>query len=303
MTPTREIPQTWRAAHVCKTADHAAGPACEGQSLVAAPYAGFSGTVSQALRPFPQYGTVTVDSATMDDPFGDYTYNALQAQVTKRTSSGLTVLASYSWSKNITNADSEYPTEAAWEGNDTSGALNTYNLKVEKALSQFDIPQRVVLAWTYDLPFGKGKKLANQGGVVNVLAGGWKIAAVQKYQRGTPLAVTSPGWTSGIFAGGEGATGSSSRPNIVPGVNPSGVGSSSKFVYGTKPSIQPSGFYAGAEFHLWRRAPRSRQHTRALQYKRGLQHRQGHPHVYRTGPNRLPRGVLRRVQPAPLHRL
>jgi hypothetical protein len=75
----------------------------------------------------------------MDDPFGDYTYHALQAQVTKRISSGLTVLASYSWSKNITNADSEYPTEAAWEGNDTSGALNTYNLKVEKALSQFDI--------------------------------------------------------------------------------------------------------------------------------------------------------------------
>ncbi len=169
-------------------ANQATSPACAGQSLVAAPYAGFSGTVSQALRPFPQYGTVTVDSATMDDPFGDYTYDAMQAQVTKRTSAGLTVLASYSWSKNITNADSEYPTEAAWEGNDTSGALNTYNLKVEKALSQFDIPQRVVLAWTYDLPFGKGKQFANQGGAVNVLAGGWKIAAVQKYQSGTPLA-------------------------------------------------------------------------------------------------------------------
>src|ERR1017187_6870928 len=77
-------------------------PACAGQSVVAAPYAGFTGTVSQALRPFPQYGTVSVDSATMDDPFGDYTYNAMQAQVTKRTSAGLTVLASYSWSKNLT---------------------------------------------------------------------------------------------------------------------------------------------------------------------------------------------------------
>ena len=176
-------------------ADQETSPACAGQPLVAAPYPGFSGSVSQALRPYPQYGTVTVDSATMDDPFGDYTYDAMQIQVTKRTSAGLTVLASYSWSKNITNADSEYPTEAAWEGNGTSGALNTYNLKVEKALSEFDIPQRVVLAWTYDLPFGKGKRFANQGGPVNVLAGGWKIAAVQKYQSGTPLSVTSPGWT------------------------------------------------------------------------------------------------------------
>ena len=199
-------------------ADQASNPACAGQPLVASPFAGFDGTVSQALRPYPQYGTVTVDSATMDSPFGDYTYHALQVQVTKRTTSGLAILANYSWSKNITNADSEYPSEAGWEGNGNAGALNTYNLKVEKALSSFDIPHRVVLAWTYDLPFGKGKKFANQGGPVNVLVGGWKIAAVQKYQSGTPLSVSSPGWTSGIFAGPQGATGNSyGRPNIVPG--------------------------------------------------------------------------------------
>jgi hypothetical protein len=227
-------------------ANQATSPACAGQSLVAAPYAGFSGTVSQALRPFPQYGTVSVDSATMDDPFGDYTYNALQVQVTKRTSSGLTVLASYSWSKNITNADSEYPTEAAWEGNGTSGALNTYNLKVEKALSQLDIPQRVVLAWTYDLPFGKGRQFANQGGVVNVLAGGWKIAAVQKYQSGTPLSVSSPGWTSGIFAGGEGATGSSSRPNIVSGQSFGAL--HGKYVWGTSRLLNQAAFTPAANF-------------------------------------------------------
>ena len=228
-------------------ADQETSPACAGQPLVAAPYPGFSGSVSQALRPYPQYGTVTVDSATMDDPFGDYTYDAMQIQVTKRTSAGLTVLASYSWSKNITNADSEYPTEAAWEGNGTSGALNTYNLKVEKALSEFDIPQRVVLAWTYDLPFGKGKRFANQGGPVNVLAGGWKIAAVQKYQSGTPLSVTSPGWTSGIFGGNEGATGSSSRPNAVPGVNPK-VSSNGKFVYGTSLRFNPAAFAPAPNF-------------------------------------------------------
>lgn len=224
----------------------ASDPACAGQTPVAAPYAGFSGTVSQALRPYPQYGTVTVDSATMDDPFGDYTYNAMQAQITKRTSAGLTILASYSWSKNITNADSEYPTEAGWEGNDNSGALNTYNLKAEKALSQFDIPQRVVLAWTYDLPFGKGKQFANKGGAVNELAGGWKIAAVQKYQSGTPLSVSSPGWTSGIFAGGEGATGSSSRPNIVPGQSVGAL--HGKYVWGHSRLLNQAAFTPAPNF-------------------------------------------------------
>jgi hypothetical protein len=232
----------------------ASSPACTGQAPVAEPYPGFNaawggnGTVAQALRPFPQYGTVSVDSATMDDPFGDYTYNALQVQVTKRTNSGLTILANYSWSKNLTNADSEYPSEAGWEGNGNAGALNTYNLRPEKALSSFDTPQRVVLAWTYDLPFGKGKKLANQGGVVNVLAGGWKIAAVQKYQNGTPLSVSSPGWTSGIFAGYQGATGSSTRPNIVPGVNPNGVSSNGKFVYGKSVRFNPAAFTPAPSF-------------------------------------------------------
>jgi hypothetical protein len=235
-------------------ANQATSPACAGHPLVTAPYAGFSGSVSQALRPFPQYGTVTVDSATMDDPFGDYTYDAMQVQVTKRTSAGLNILASYSWSKNITNADSEYPTEAAWEGNDTSGALNTYNLKPEKALSQFDIPQRVVLAWTYDLPFGKGKQFANQGGAVNEVVGGWKIAAVQKYQSGTPLSVSSPGWTSGIFAGDEGATGSSTRPNVVPGVSPNGT--SKNFVYGKSLRFNPAAFTPAPNF-TFGNAPRA----------------------------------------------
>jgi hypothetical protein len=232
-----------------------AGTPCAGQTPVASPYPGFSGTVSQALRPYPQYGTVTVDSATMDDPFGDYSYHALQAQVTKRTSAGLTILASYTWSKNITNADSEYPSEAGWEGNGNAGALDTYNLKAEKALSQFDIPQRVVLAWTYDLPFGKGQQYANQGGVVNVLAGGWKIAAVQKYQSGTPLSVTTSNWSSGIFAGPDGATGSAhGRPNIVPGVNPNGV--SSKFVYGTSLRFNPAAFTT-APYYTFGNAPKA----------------------------------------------
>jgi hypothetical protein len=228
-------------------ADQATNSACAGQPLVAAPFAGFTGTVSQALRPFPQYGTVSVDSATMDDPFGDYTYNALQAQATKRTSAGLTVLASYTWSKNITNADSEYPSEAGWEGNGNAGALNVYNLKAEKALSSFDIPQRVVLAWTYDLPFGKGKRIANQGGVVNVLAGGWKIAAVQKYQTGTPLSVSSAGWTSGIFAGPQGATGNSNgRPNFVSGQKVGAL--HGKYVWGTSRLLNQAAFTPAPNF-------------------------------------------------------
>ena len=224
--------------------NQAGNPACAGQAPVAAPYAGFSGSVAQALRPFPQYSNAQVDSVTMADPFGVYTYHALQAQVQKRYAQGITLLANYTWSKNITNADSEYPLQAAWEGNGTSGALNTYNLKAEKALSQFDMPQRVVLSYTYELPFGKGKKFASKGGLTNAVVGGWQVAGVQMYESGTPLAVTSPNWDSGIFAGN--LCSGCSRPDIVAGQDPNGVHGS--FVYGQSRRLNPAAFVPAPNF-------------------------------------------------------
>jgi hypothetical protein len=155
----------------------------------------------------------------MGDPFGVYTYHALQVRAEKRISAGLTLLANYTWSKTLTNADAEYPSQANWNGNGNGGALNTYNLKVEKGLSQYDIPQRLILSYTYQLPFGKGKQFANQGGVVNALVGGWLFAGVQTYKSGTPLSVTESNWDSGIFAGNLGAA---ARPNYVPGKNMNG---------------------------------------------------------------------------------
>jgi hypothetical protein len=215
-----------------------AGTPCAGQTLVATPYAGFSGTVSQALRPFPQYANAQVDSVTMSDPFGVYTYNALQVQAQKRISAGLTLLANYSWSKTLTNADSEYPAQANWNGNGNGGALNTYNLKVEKGLSQYDVPQRLILSYTYQLPFGKGKQFANVGGVVNALVGGWQFAGVQTYKSGTPLSVNEGNWNSGIFAGNLGA---SARPNYVPGQKMNGF-SGGGFVGGQSRRLNPAAF-------------------------------------------------------------
>jgi len=222
----------------------AGNPACAGQATVASPYTGFSGTVSQALRPFPQYQNAVVDSVTMSDPFGVYTYEAAQVQAQKRISAGLTMLLNYTWEKTLTNADSEYPLQSNWNGNGNSGALNTYNLKVEKALSQYDIPQRLILSYTYQLPFGKGKPIANEGRVANAVIGGWQIAGVQTYQSGTPLAVTSPGWDSGIFAG---ALGANSRPNSVAGVNPNGF-SGKGFQFGQSQRLNPAAFVQAPNF-------------------------------------------------------
>lgn len=216
------------------------GTPCAGQAPVPSPYAGFTGTVAQALRPFPQYGDAVLDSVTMSMPFGVYTYEGLQVQAQKRVSAGLTMLVNYTWSKTLTNADSEYPSQSGWVGNGASGAVNVYNLKAEKALSQYDTPQRLVLAYTYELPFGKGKRFANRGGIVNVLAGGWQFAGNQSYASGTPLTVGSPNWDSGIFACNPYLCGGA-RPNLVPGQQMNGYHGGG-FIYGQSVRLNPAAF-------------------------------------------------------------
>ena len=202
--------------------EQATNPACAGQATVPIPYANFvsdfgsSATVSQALRPFPQIGTVNLDSAMSGNPFGVYTYHALQVQVTKRLSQGLTVLANYSWSKAITDADADYPAQANWNGN-TQGAANVYNQKAEKALSIFDTPQAVNIAFSYQLPIGK----ARENRVAAAVIGGWNLAGKLSYASGTPISATESGWQNGIFAGNATGDGSGipARPNLVPGAS------------------------------------------------------------------------------------
>ena len=204
----------------------ATNPACAGQTAVPIPYANFvsdfggSATVAQALRPFPQIGTVNLDSAMSGNPYGFYTYNALQVQLTKRFSHGLTVLANYAWSKALGNADADYPAQANWNGN-TQGAANVYNQKAEKALSIFDTPQTVNIAFSYQLPFGKGKQLLNQNGVVNAIVGDWQFAGKLSYASGTPISAQENNWQNGIFAGNATGDGSGipARPNLVSGVS------------------------------------------------------------------------------------
>src|SRR5439155_25946437 len=66
----------------------------------AAPYAGFSGSVAESLRPFPQYQNITLNA----NPIGKNSYNALQVRAQKRFSSGLTFLVSFNYSNNLTDA-------------------------------------------------------------------------------------------------------------------------------------------------------------------------------------------------------
>jgi hypothetical protein len=158
------------------------------------PFTGFSGTLGQALRPFPQYGGI--DSDCCLENVGQSSYHALLAKVERRFHNGLNLLASYTFSKTLTDADSALPTFAQFSGG--SLVQNSYNLKGEKSLSYQDIPHTLVVSYLYELPVGKGKKLLNKGGITDKVLGGWQVGGVQRYQSGQPISFSCNG---GQFGG------------------------------------------------------------------------------------------------------
>ncbi|MBB5338986.1 hypothetical protein [Tunturiibacter gelidoferens] len=150
---------------------------------VSAPYAGFQGTVAQALRPFPQYHLV--NTGAYGENHGQLSYNALTAKLERRYHNGLNLLASYTWSKILT--DTGNIIGGSLGGSYTASIQNPLNLKAEKAISPQDTPQIFVISYIYDLPFGKDKSFLSRGGVVNYLVGGWSVSGIQRYQSGQPL--------------------------------------------------------------------------------------------------------------------
>jgi hypothetical protein len=146
---------------------------------------GSNALVGQLLRPFPQYGTITTNCCL--ENLGQSTYNALQAKVERRFHNGLNLLASYTLSKTLTDADSSFATETGFNSN-VFGAQNPYNLNGEKALSYQDIPHTFVLSYLYEIPLGPGKKYMNHGAGAKVL-GGWQISGIQRYQSGSPTVI------------------------------------------------------------------------------------------------------------------
>jgi hypothetical protein len=163
------------------------------------PYPGFNGSLAQSLRPFPQVQMITHEDATN----GKSKYHALTGKFEQRFSAGWLVLASYTWSKLMSDV------EMVQGG---VGLLqNGFNRAAEMAVSSIDIPHRAVISVAYELPFGRGKLFLNSG-LAATLFGGWSISGILTYEGGLPIRVTIPN-NLPIFNG-------QLRPNLVAGVDP-----------------------------------------------------------------------------------
>jgi hypothetical protein len=129
---------------------------------------------------------------------GESMYNALQAKLEKRLGGGLSYLATYTWS----HAGDDSTNPGIGVGPPTRSPL-IIPLKDDFTNSSYDTRQRFTFNGFYALPFGRGKKYANNGGVVDYLVGGWQSSLTWQAQSGTPITVyAQTSWDIGDAASG-----------------------------------------------------------------------------------------------------
>ena len=116
---------------------------------------------------------------------GTSSYNALQVDLLHRFSRGLSLRGTYTWSRALDDGDSLNGTTA----NNAPGLVsNPYNLKADKGLATFNAQNVAVISAIYELPFGRGKALANGlAGWSDRLVSGWSFNSVVTVQSGFPF--------------------------------------------------------------------------------------------------------------------
>ena len=137
--------------------------------------------------PYPEWGASGIQYL-MADANGNY--NAFSVKLTQRFANNLDSLLAYTWAKSLDDTSNIRGTVGA----DFSPQNALCPTKCEYGPSDFNIPQRFVASVLYTLPFGKGQRFLNHGGVVNQVIGGWQVSTITTLQSGGVVDTSS--WDS-----------------------------------------------------------------------------------------------------------
>jgi hypothetical protein len=139
-------------------------------------------TVNQLLNPIPLLGAIN-----QDRPTGKNGYDALQTKIERRYSSGLSLIAAFTWSKLFE--------DTAFLGPQIAGP------RIEHKLGGEDRPFVLALTGIWDLPFGRGRHWgASLSRPLDLLVGGWEITGNYSASSGVPVVFSTDSFYSGQSA-------------------------------------------------------------------------------------------------------
>ncbi|PWU06752.1 MAG: TonB-dependent receptor [Terriglobia bacterium] len=142
-----------------------------------------NGVVNPGLLPYPNFGQIEYR-----DPLGNSIYDGLDVILERRLAAGLTLRAAYTWSKSIDNTGEHLATTQSF-------SQNGRDFHSWRGPSDFDVPQRFVLSYVYELPFPKGK------GAASYVLGGWRLVGGLAFASGRPFTPTANSNNSSIDRG------------------------------------------------------------------------------------------------------
>jgi len=121
------------------------------------------------------------DNVTQVQSTGTSTYNSLQVEGIRRFKNGLTFDANYTWAHSIDDISDALGVLI----NDSAVPLDASKpISSQRANSEFDIRNRVVLSYTYQIPFAKGFH-----GWKKYVLDGWSQSGIFTAQSGLPTSI------------------------------------------------------------------------------------------------------------------
>jgi hypothetical protein len=144
-------------------------------------------------RPVP-----TIDNAIFQlTADGNSEYHALQVRAERRFTNGLGVLMTYTYGHSLDNSSN-----VNLQSRNLSDFRWSKFPKLEHGNSDFDVRNRFVLSYNYELPFGRGKRFGGGiSGPADLFAGGWQIAGVASLTSGNWFTILD---SNGNFANSDG---------------------------------------------------------------------------------------------------
>ena len=136
--------------------------------------------VSTGVVPYSSFGYIEYLN---QNGYGNY--NGLEASLLRRFHNGLDLRATYTYSRSLDNTPQELESNSG-------AAPDGRNPAAWYGLSDFDIPHRVAVSYSYDLPFGHGKQFLHDG-VLSYILGGFRTSGVYTYYSGHPFTINEGG--------------------------------------------------------------------------------------------------------------
>jgi hypothetical protein len=186
---------------------------------------------AQSLRPFPDYLNVGL----LANHGASSTYHSFQFTAERRYSNGLSALVSYTNAKQISDSFSI----AGGGGGAGDFRIGRLNRRLDRAIDEGDIAQRLVVSAVYELPFGKGKRFL-QSGILNHIAGGWQANTIVTWQGGQTLSVRGANNFTGINWPDLVCDPTLDNPNETAWFNTSCFRNPANFTIGTVPRTLPN---------------------------------------------------------------